>query len=220
MAGKELDFNISSFMENKRRHILVFLGIFVLASVGFIVTMLILESRNKTAIKILDETFMPQYKTLIGEGDISEEESGAFIDEIKEFAGKYSGYPAAKALSLAADIYYKRSDWKGAEEAYLKSALKAEKSYLAPVSYFNAASAAEEDGNTDAAIEYYTKAFSYPDFSQASHAQFSVGRLYESQDKIDLAKTAYQNVIDTWPKDTNWTALAHSRLIALELLNQ
>jgi tetratricopeptide (TPR) repeat protein len=217
MAGEELNSSISGFIENRRRHILIFFGVVVVLCAGFIVTALVLESRNKTAIAVLDETLMPQYKKLTGEGGLSEEESGKFIDDVKIFAGKYSGYPAAKAFSLAADIYYTKSDWKNAEETYLQSALKAGKNYLAPVSYFNAAAAAEEGGNIDTAVEYYTKAFSYPDFSQAPHAQFSVGRLYESQGKIDLAKAAYQNIIDKWSKDTNWTNRAHSRLIVLEI---
>jgi tetratricopeptide (TPR) repeat protein len=217
MADEELNVNISNFIENKRRHILIGLVSFALICAGFVVTMLVLEAGNKKAIKILDETFIPQYKTLIGEGELSEEDSGKFINDVKEFARKHSGYAAAKAFSLAADVYYKKSDWKEAREAYLQAALKAGKNYLAPVSYFNAAASAEKDKNIDAAIEDYTKAFSYPDFSQAAHAQFSAGRLYEAVKKIDLAKEAYQNIIDKWPKDTNWTSAAHSRLIYLEI---
>jgi tetratricopeptide (TPR) repeat protein len=217
MAGEEFNSNISGFIENKRRHILVFLGVFAVVCAGFIATMLILETRNKTAIATLDETFIPRYKTLTGGGGLSEEERDTFLGELKEFSKKYSGYPAAKALALAGDIYYQKADWEEAREAYRQSALKAGKAYLAPVSWFNAAAAAEEGGNTDAAIEYYTEAFSRPDFPQASHAQFSVGRLYEAREEIDLAKAAYRNVIDKWPKDTGWTSLAHSRLIALEI---
>jgi tetratricopeptide (TPR) repeat protein len=217
MAGEELNSSISGFIENRRRHILIFFGIVVVICAGFVATMLILESRNKAAIAMLDETFIPRFKNLTGEGGLSEEEGGRFIDDIKTFAGKHSGYPAAKAFSLAGDVYYEKSDWKNAEEAYLQSALKAGKDYLAPVSYSNAAAAAEEGGNIDTAIEYYTKALAYPDFPQAPRAQFSAGRLYELQAKIDLAKAAYQNVIDRWPKDVKWASRAHSRLIVLEL---
>jgi tetratricopeptide (TPR) repeat protein len=150
----------------------------------------------------------------------NKEKMDLFIADFSEFAGKYSGYPSAKAWSVIADVYYGRALWKEAEDAYIKSAVTAKNIYIAPVSYYNAAVCAEESNNIDSAIEYYTKASEYPDFPQGSHAQFSIGRLYEEQNKNDLAKSAYQAVVDNWTRDNvsdnEWISLANSRLIALQ----
>jgi tetratricopeptide (TPR) repeat protein len=147
----------------------------------------------------------------------SEEELELFIKDAEAFANKYSGYASAKIFSVLGKIYMQKLDWTAARNAYEKSAKKGKKTYLAPVSLYNAAAAAEEEGNAEDAISLYNQAIFYEDFPAAAHAQFSIGRLYESLGKNEDAKSAYQSVIDNWSKETNWTNHAHSRLIALDI---
>ncbi|MDR2865447.1 MAG: tetratricopeptide repeat protein [Spirochaetaceae bacterium] len=226
MNNEKIAGSLSGFIEKKRRLIFLCIVIIVIACLAFVVAMLILESRNKKAIQILDETLLPRYEKLISvdtggqaPGDNSENSDTMelYIRDLGKFAAQYSAYPAAKAWSVLAGIYSERLDWEGAENAYRKSAETGKESYLAPISYFNAAVAAEERGNIDNAIEYYVKAAAYPDFPQGAHAEFSRGRLYEQQNKIDSAKEAYQNVIDKWKNNESWMPIAQSRLIALEI---
>jgi tetratricopeptide (TPR) repeat protein len=85
------------------------------------------------------------------------------------------------------------------------------------VSLFNAAAAAEEQGNLEAAIELYRQTLNYADiFPAAPRAQFAVGRLWEAQQNKEAAIEAYRGLIDKWPAETVWTGLANSRIIALQ----
>jgi len=139
-----------------------------------------------------------------------------FTLELAAFAKGASNYPAAKAWSVLGGIYASENKWAEAENAYVHSSKAGKKAPIGPVSLFNAAVCAERLGNLDTAIQRYTTLAAIPDFSQAAHAQFAIGVLYEAQNKTDEAKAAYQDVIDKFSdKDSDWSALANSRLIAL-----
>jgi tetratricopeptide (TPR) repeat protein len=118
---------------------------------------------------------------------------------------------------MAADIQYERGDWAGARDAWIEAASKGKATHLAPVSLFNAAVADEEAGETDAALENYRKALGFTEFSSAARAQFAVGRLEEKKGDTVAALAAYRAVIEKWPSYTDWTNLAYSRILAIEL---
>jgi tetratricopeptide (TPR) repeat protein len=109
-----------------------------------------------------------------------------------------------------------RKDWGEAEKAWTNSAKSAGKSYLAPVSLFNAAVAAEEQGNPARAISLYIESIAHEsDFPGAARAQFAVGRLYESQGDNEAALEAYRVIPTKWVSETTWVNLAQSRIIVL-----
>ncbi|MDR0877721.1 MAG: tetratricopeptide repeat protein, partial [Treponema sp.] len=135
---------------------------------------------------------------------------------LETVSAKASGYSSGRAWSIIAGIYADKKDWAEAETAWTNAAVASAKTYLAPVSFFNAAAAAEEQGKTPEAIELYTKSLAQnTGFPAAARAQFSVGRLEESQNNPEAALTAYQAVVSGWPNDGVWTNLAHSRIIVL-----
>jgi tetratricopeptide (TPR) repeat protein len=114
-------------------------------------------------------------------------------------------------------VYSAKKDWARAETAWASAAKAAKKTYLVPLAWFNAGAAAEEQGKTEAAIEYYSNSLNLAaDFPAAPRAQFALGRLHETLNQNDAAIEAYRAVISTWPYDMVWTSLAHSRIIALE----
>jgi tetratricopeptide (TPR) repeat protein len=138
------------------------------------------------------------------------------LEELGGFAKKNSGLAAAKAYSLSATIYDSQKKWELAEKAWAGAAAAAKKSYLAPAALYNAAVAAEEQGNDESAIGYYKKALEFGNsFIGAARAQFSVGRLEESKNNRDAALEAYRNLVSKWPSDPIWANLAHSRIIKL-----
>ena len=140
------------------------------------------------------------------------------LTDLETFAKRNSGYAGIKAWSIIGSIHSGRKNWEEAEAAWVTAAGKSEKSYLSPVAWFNAGVAAEEQGSTVRAIDYYAKSLSAPaGFSAAPRAQFSIGRLRESLNDNDAAIAAYRAVISGWPFDRVWTSLAQSRIIALEL---
>lgn len=138
------------------------------------------------------------------------------LEDISKFADKASGYTGARAWSMAGDIYAGREKWADAETAYINSAKKAGKNFLAPVSFFNAAVCAEESGKQEDAKTYWSKSLNFDDFPLAPRAQFSLARILETEGKTEEALAAYRLLIEKYEKETEWTNLAHSRIIVLE----
>jgi tetratricopeptide (TPR) repeat protein len=245
--GEESE-GVSSFLVNNRKPLVIGLISAILLCVGFVVTLTVLDYLNNKAIADL-EPFIERFEKILQSKEYAElseaataeadvppsvenaesaetsaadegETIDAFISDMTGFAEKHSGYPGAEAWSLIAHLEAKRKRWAEAETAYLQAAAAGKKTHLAPVCYFNAAVAAEEQGKREDAIAQYRASLGYEDFSQAAHAQFAVGRLYEEAKDTGAALEAYQAVIDKWPKAENWTALAHRQIIALDILKK
>ena len=142
------------------------------------------------------------------------------LDDLKALGKSASGYPAARAWFMAANIHHEREEWLEAQDAWLLAAEKGRSTHLAPVCLYNAAVAAESAGDTDSALSNYQKSVDFADFPAAAHAQFSVGRLEEAKGDNEAAIAAYRALIEKWPADTSWTNHAHSRIAALEVGKQ
>ncbi|MDR1390485.1 MAG: tetratricopeptide repeat protein [Treponema sp.] len=167
-----------------------------------IITLTALEQRLSDIPDPADET-----KTL---------EVQALVAEFTNLGESSFGYAAAKAYSRAGGIYAKRGEWAKAEEAWNLSAEKGRALYLMPLSLFNAAAAAEEQGKLDTAIEYFQKSLAFPGNNPASaHARFNIGRIYEAEGKNTEAVEAYRELVESESADSAWVRLAHSRIIYL-----
>jgi tetratricopeptide (TPR) repeat protein len=152
--------------------------------------------------------------------DINEAEKEAdvqaLLDDLDALAVKSGGFAGTRSYFLIANIHADRKNWAEAEKAWILAAQKGAKGYLAPVSWFNAAVAAEEAGDVENAIAHYNEALAFADsFPGASKAQFAIGRLEEGRGNREAALEAYRALIEKWPFDTIWINLANSRLIAL-----
>jgi tetratricopeptide (TPR) repeat protein len=196
----------------------VFIGAFAVIAVGlagFIAVTAIRSSLQTKALTQVEE-LNRRYETL--RFDIKEESKAtdvqALLDDLSSFAQKQSGYAAARAYTLSANIYMDQARWDEAFTAWDKAASASAETYLQPVAFYNGAVAAEEQGNTAQAIELYTKAASAADFPAASRSQFAIGRLQEANGK-DAALEAYKSLLSKWPDDQVWGNLAQSRIIAL-----
>lgn len=126
-----------------------------------------------------------------------------------------SGIVGVRSNMLAAEIYYSQKDYEKAASAWKKAAEKGKKSYTAPLSYFNAAIAYEEAGNTDEAEKAYRQVVAHKDFDQIAHAKFSLGRVLEEKGSKDEAVAVYTELYNSVPEDS-WAKLAKSRLLVLE----
>jgi tetratricopeptide (TPR) repeat protein len=146
----------------------------------------------------------------------SEEAVQALLADLDALASKSGGFASAHSYSLIAGIHADRKNWVEAEKAWILAARKGAGGYLAPVSWFNAAVAAEEAGDAESAIAHYGEAIAFADsFPSASKAQFAIGRLEEGRGNREAALEAYRALIEKWPLDTIWTSLANTRIIAL-----
>jgi tetratricopeptide (TPR) repeat protein len=164
------------------------------------------------------EALVERYEELRFDINESEREADvqALLDDLDALAVKSGGFAGARSYSLIANIHADRKNWAEAEKAWVLAARKGAKGYLAPVSWFNAAVAAEESGNVESAIAHYNEAIAFADsFPGASKAQFAVGRLEEGRGNREAALEAYRVLVERWPFDTIWANLANSRIIAL-----
>jgi tetratricopeptide (TPR) repeat protein len=217
---------INEFVQKHRTPIFISGAVILLSLIAFIVVLSVMDMVRGKAISAVEE-FTSRYETLhpsiteeYAEVDVEE-----LISELETFAGRNSGkisgiatgYAAGKAWALIANIHGEKKNWPAAEAAWALAAKTAKKTYLAPLALFNAGAAAEEQGKTSEAIEYYTSSLaSTAEFPGAPRAQFAVGRLQESLGDTAAAIEAYRAVISRWSYDQVWTSLAHSRIIALE----
>ncbi|MDR1108009.1 MAG: tetratricopeptide repeat protein [Spirochaetaceae bacterium] len=218
---KKINEKLVEFIQKNRKFLLaVILGIMVLF-IGLIVGITVYDALQTRAIGKI-EGFRERYEALGDEiaETAKEDEVRALEDELKTFASTKGSYAGALAYSLLGNIYGEKKSWAEAGEAWTNAARKSPKTYLASVALFNAAVAAEEQGNIEGAIALYTECTGYADFSDAPRAQFSIGRLEESLKNYEAAISSYQGVINNWQNSWDWVNLAQSRIIALTVLRQ
>jgi tetratricopeptide (TPR) repeat protein len=210
---------INEFTQKNRKSIFISLGAIAALLIITAAVFSLTDLFRKKAISRAEE-FNRRYEEL--RFSISEESSAedvnALLEELISFAGRNSGYAGGRAWSIIAAIYADKKEWDESEKAWNSAARVAAKTYLAPVAYFNAGVAAEEQGKPGEAITFYTRSVNHTEggFPGAARAQFSIGRLQESLNDTAAALEAYRAVISGWPGDAVWTSLAHSRIIALE----
>jgi len=210
--------SINEFIQKNRKPIFIIAASLFVLLIAVIAVFSLMDVFNNKAVAAVEE-LGGRYETMLPSinEEYSQDDVTSFIEELTAFAKKNSGYPGGRAWLLIGGIHTARKEWPEAEAAYTEAAKSAGKTYLAPLAWFNAAAAAEEQGNTSQAIDYYgisltTQAV----FTAAPRAQFSIGRLYETLNDDEKAIEAYRAVISNWSYDQVWTNLARSRIITLE----
>jgi predicted negative regulator of RcsB-dependent stress response len=208
---------LADFMQRNRRGLLIFVIALVVLVIGFIAGNAVRSSLREKANSAVED-FTQRYEVLVIDLNEPEkaEEVTTLLDELIAFAGKTPGYAGARAYSLAASIHAEQKNWASAESAWRNSAKKAGNSYLAPASLFNAAVAAEEQGNLDQAVDLYAESVAHVSgFPAAARAQFAIGRLSEAQGDTQAALEAYRLIQEKWANESTWINLAQSRIILL-----
>ena len=213
---------LSDFMQKNRKGFFIGLIAVIVILAGFIIGFAVRDKVQSSALSKIDE-LERRYQEMkytnpdeVSEESSVQEEISALLEELTEFGRKHSGFAAARAFYITGDLYGDQKMWAEAEKAWTEAARIAAKSYLAPISVYNAAVAAEEQGNIDSAIDLYTRALNYGgSFFGSARAQFSIGRLEESRNNRAAALEAYRNLVSKWPADPLWANLAQSRIIVL-----
>jgi tetratricopeptide (TPR) repeat protein len=210
---------INDFIKNHRKAIFITIGILLFLFIGLIAFLSISDALNKKATAAIDELYGRYNElTLINDEDFYTEDLEYLLTDLKTFAEKNRGFAGGKAWSIIGLIYSSRKDWGNAQEAWLSSAKIGNNTYLAPIALFNAAVAAEEQGNLNKAIELLKQCITHKfEFPAAPRAQFSIGRLYETLGDPTSAIEAYREVLIKWPEMPVWQNLARSRLAVLEV---
>ena len=210
---------INNFIQRNRKIIISVVIIMAIMFTGTIVFLSVRDSVNKKAISEIEE-LSRNYESL--KFIVNEEEYfddiNTLLADLHTFANKTSGYAGAKAWSIIAHIQAARKLWQQAEEAFVNAARVGSKTYLAPISLFNAAAAAEEQGKLEQAIELLQQSLEQRfEFPAAPRAQFSIGRLNEELGNFQAAIESYRAVQINWPEMPTWQQLARSRITAIEI---
>jgi tetratricopeptide (TPR) repeat protein len=210
---------INDFIKNNRKAIFTIVGILLFLFAALIAFLTISDSLNKKATAAVDELISRfDDLNLINDEDYHTQDVENLLADLKTFAGKNNGFPGSKALAMTGQIYSGRKDWAQAQEAWLLTAKTGNKTYLAPIALFNAAAAAEEQGNLEQAIELLEQCIAHKfEFPAAPRAQFSIGRLHETLGDLTAAVDAYRAVLINWPEMPVWHNLARSRLAIIEV---
>ncbi|MDR0998357.1 MAG: tetratricopeptide repeat protein [Treponema sp.] len=208
--------NINDFIQKNRKGIFIFLGAAVLLLAVFIGTLGIRNViRNKAIVRV--EELSRRYEEL--RFDIAEEsraeDVAALLAELEDFGA--GGYAGARARVITAKIHSDKKNWAEAQSAWTGAAKAGAGMYLEPMSFFNAARAAEELGNKEDAVSLYSQCLARSgSFPQAAWAQFSIGRIEESRNNREAALEAYRTVVSKWPSDELWVDFAQNRIAVLQ----
>jgi tetratricopeptide (TPR) repeat protein len=210
---------LNNFGKKNRKRLFILFGVIFFLFAGFILYISSQDVFRKKAISEVEELEkrFENLRFLLSDESYSNDVS-VLLSDTQNIAHKNSGYTGSKAWTIIAQIYYNRKEWKLSEDAWINASKAGVKTYLGPISLFNAAAAAEEQGKLELAVEYLEKSVSHKfEFPEAPHAQFSIGRLYEKLNNFPKAIDAYRNVLINWPDTPVWQNLARSRIIMLEV---
>lgn len=207
---------ISDFIGTYRIAIIAtFAAIFVAVAAILVVTV-IKDNSDKKAFETVESVLSDWDKARS-----AEDKSGLSAKEDELIASlsklaKSKGFAGSRASMTIAEIYFSRKDWKNAGENYTAAANAAPKAYSAGVNWFNAGVCADELGNADEALADFNKALALDNFAMKPRALFNAGRIEEQRGKNAEAIATYEKLAEQYPSD-DWTMLAKSRLIALQL---
>jgi len=208
---------INDFFRKNRKGIFTSVCLVLFLIVAFVAFLAVNEHTQKKAINEVEQ-LNGRYAEI---SDINDEQEtvAVLLDDLYKFAKNKRGFAGSRAWTIIARIYSERNEWQQAQEAWLNAAKAGEKTYLAPIAFFNAAAAAEEQGKPEQAIELLQNSLSCSfEFPAAPRAQFSIGRLNEKLENYPAALEAYRAVLIKWPQMPVWQNLARSRIAAIEIM--
>lgn len=215
-ATEQVEFKVTRFLGRNK----VALMVIGLAIVLVLVVMLIFNAvYSKNLEKAFDkiDQATTRYSELVAMDPQSDDYKNG-MQELKDMLGslaKGKSYPSLKAQYMLATIAFEEKDYQSAEAGYMAIYNAKKDTYLGPLSLFNAAVVAEDSGNEDQALEYYTRVWDEfgTDAPEAPKALFNQARLQGKQGQNELAKATYQQLIDQFPS-SEYARLAQTAILA------
>ncbi len=208
---------LNDFM-HKNRKLFMAIGITALALVVILgVTSVITSGIARKSTIALEKLEMEYSKWYEAEDSEKTSLSTAVIEMAANVAKTYGKrYAAARATMIKAEVLYASKDLKGAEAGFSDVATSFPKLHLAPVALANAATVAEDQGDTESALNYLLQAESkYPGFPGSGRVSLSIGRIYESTKQYGKAMETYSRLLSTGV-ESDWTKIAQDRIILLK----
>lgn len=212
---------VADFLVNKKTTLLAILIIAAVAVIGGGAAAYFTVSNKEKAFDAA-AVVVESYIDYIQASDDDKEKAGTeFLAKADAVLTDYAGSLAEMtALIHKADYLFETEDYAGALELNTRVYTDFADTYNAPIAVFNAASAAENNGDADKALElllmleekFSAKSKDMPE------VLFTIGRLYEGKNQAEEAKVYYEKILNNeeFAKD-NFANYAKTRLIALGL---
>jgi len=209
---------INDFLVNNRVILISLLAIFVVALIGLVTVSIVTDYKNKAAYATVEQVTADwdKARSATDKTGLATAEDGFIVSLQKVASSNRHSYAGGRADMTIAEIYFSRKDWKNAQEQFLAAAKAAPDAYICGLNYYNAAACADELGNADDAVTYFNKALSLDNFNLKPRAMFNIGRIEEQRSNKEAAIASYEKMAEQFPDD-EWTLLAKSRIIALQI---
>jgi TolA-binding protein len=217
---------ISNFLARAVSRFRIALWVVVIAAAAFLLGYIIygqIQGSRSTQSAQLVETAQETFSSWQSETDATKKAAleKTLLDQLATAISRYSGqYGAQRGLFIRAELHFTNKAWDSAIADYQALAARFPKSYLAPISLFNAAICYEEKGDVDKAQKLYVQVYeSFPSATVAPRAIFDAARLDESKSLWSAAQAKYQS-LDTLYSQSVWDRIAKNRLIELKVLGK
>lgn len=213
---EQVEFKVTRFLGRNKVALTIVGLVILLVLVGLLVFNALYSRNLEKAFDRIDKA-TTTYHTLVAldpEGEEYKTGKKTLKEDLTSLA-KGKSYPSLKAQYLLATIAFEDKDYKSAEDGFMAIYTAKKDTYLAPLSLFNAAVAAEDGGNDDQALAYYSRVWDEygTDAPEAPKALFNQARLQGKQGQKELAKATYQQLIDQFPT-SEYARLAQTAILA------
>ena len=214
---KTLGDKITNFILKFRIPLLVIVGVLVVGSIAAGVYFGVTESAHKKGLAEIDSIMYPVTQKTEGELVVAQDMALSKLDALAE--KNKNNIVGIRAYMAIAEINFSRENWEAAANAWVNAANADSKAYTAAVSSYNAGVCYEELGDFDSAIAQYEKTIANKECLFVPHALFSLGRIAEEKGDYETAKAKYEELVNKYASN-EWSNLAESRLIALEIADK
>lgn len=199
--------------------VIAYISVVILIAAIALVSIGIYESKrlNKqfNEIDLLESDYMI-FQSL-GEDDESyAQKREELLLGLNALASKGKGYPALKAQYLLGLFAFTEGSYREAIDHFNGVYQMGKNTYFQSLALANAAASAENMGDVQQALEYYTRIIDEFGFEAAESpkALFAQGRLEEGRGNTDLAKATFQQLADQFP-NSEYAKLALNRIAFL-----
>lgn len=217
---------INNFLARAVSRFRIVLLVILVAAAAFLLGYIVYSEVSKKRLAdstLMAESVQVKYDAWRSEADATKKAAleKDLFDNLGTLINRYPlQYGGERALFIRAEASYANKAWDGALKDYQALAAGFPKSYLAPISLFNAAVCYEEKGDADTALKLYLQAAgSYKESTVAPRALFDAGRLYESKSDWANAQKTYESMEGPYAQSL-WTRLAKNRLVELKVMGK
>ncbi len=207
---------VADFFFAKRKVLIAAIAAVFALILALVIAAVVRQSRMERAYETIS-ALMDEWSELSASDSLDAEAEEKIISSLEETASSNRrNFAGVRANLSAAEIYFSKEDWEAAKGFYEAAAAVSDKYYTTGYALYNAAVCAEELGLLDDALSLFERAESCASFPQKARCRFNIARIQEQNASEDAALESYRMLLDLYPS-SQWTDLAHSRIIVLEI---